>query len=135
MMRATLPPPLRVLIVDDCPDTRTCLGLLLRAWGHEACLAADGPDALEAERLFLPDVILLDIGLPGMDGWEACRRLRLQEGRLFLVAMTGFGREEDLARSREAGFDAHLTKPADPDALEALLAAVQAQRLPVLTRA
>jgi CheY-like chemotaxis protein len=116
--------PLRVLVVDDCPDNRNTLDMLLRAVGHDVLLAADGPSALEAFRASRPHVVLLDIALPGLDGWEVGRRLRGQDGgrSVLLVALTGFGRKEDEARSLRAGFDAHLTKPADLEDLLLLLA-------------
>jgi CheY-like chemotaxis protein len=122
-MRDPSSPPLRVLVVDDCEDTRDSLAILLRAWGHEARLAPDGPSALESYREFRPDVVLLDIGLPRMDGWEVARRLREQEGghAVLLVALTGYAREDDQALSRQAGFDAHLSKPADLLELQRLL--------------
>jgi CheY-like chemotaxis protein len=121
--------PLRVLVVDDWSDTRDSLEMLLSAWGHEVRLARDGPSALEAARSFSPQAVLLDIGLPGgMDGWDVARRIREQDGgrAVLLVALTGHGRELDKARSREAGFDAHLTKPADPQELQHLLLGVAA---------
>jgi CheY-like chemotaxis protein len=115
--------PLRVLVVDDCPDNRNTLDMLLRAVGHEVLLAADGPSALEAFRASRPHVVILDIALPGLDGWEVARRLREQEGSgpVLLVALTGYGRKEDEARSRQAGFDVHLTKPVDLEDLRLLL--------------
>ena len=124
-MRHPPSPALRVLVVDDCQDTTGTLAMVLRSWGHEVHLAHDGPAALEATRAFRPQAVLLDIRLPGMNGWEVARRIRQQEELrpLLLVALTGYGREQDVARSREAGFDAHLTKPADPTQLQELLAA------------
>jgi CheY-like chemotaxis protein len=116
-------PPLRVLVVDDCKDNRESLEMLLLTWGHEVRLAIDGPSAQEAFRSFQPEAVLLDIGLPGMNGWEVARWMR-QHGRCpgpLLVALTGYGREQDQAHSREAGFDAHLTKPADLADLQRLL--------------
>ena len=116
--------PKRVLVVDDNEDGARILARLLTACGHQAELAHDGPTALEAASARPPDVVLLDIGLPGMDGFEVARRLREREGpdRALLVALTGYGREEDLRRSREAGFDHHLVKPVDPQSLIDLLA-------------
>jgi CheY-like chemotaxis protein len=115
--------PLRILVVDDCADTRASLAMLLHIWGHEARTTADGPSALQECRAFRPQVVLLDIGLPGMNGWEVAHRLRGQDSRpALLVALTGFGRVVDRALSRDAGFDAHLTKPADPKDLRQLLA-------------
>jgi CheY-like chemotaxis protein len=114
----------RVLIVDDNLDAADSLGMLLRVTGHEVQLAHDGPSALTAASSFRPEVVLLDIGLPGMDGYEVARRLRRQEGseKALLVALTGYGQAEDFRRSQEAGFDQHLVKPADPEMLTALFA-------------
>jgi CheY-like chemotaxis protein len=115
--------PLRVLVVDDCPDTRGSLCLLLDLWGHKARTAADGPSALAEAFAFHPEVVLLDIGLPQMDGYEVARELRRLPGtrHALLVATTGFGQGQDVTRAREAGFDHHLLKPFDPDVLQALL--------------
>jgi len=98
-------PHLRVLVVDDHEDNRESLALLLRMWGHEVRLAHDGPSALEVSREFCPQVVLLDIGLPDLNGWEVGRRLRQQEGigPVLLIAVTGHAREQDQARSRAAG--------------------------------
>jgi CheY-like chemotaxis protein len=117
-----------VLIVDDCPDNRDLLAILLRAWGHEARVAPDGPTALDVCGEFSPHAVLLDIALPGPDGWEVGRQLREQMtgSPLLLVALTGLGRDEDKERSRLAGFDAHLTKPASADELRAVLAGTPA---------
>ena len=115
---------LRVLVVDDCPDTRMTLRLLLALWGHEVREAADGPAALEAAARFRPHVVLLDLVLPGLDGFEVARRLRRLsacEGAR-LAAISGYGREEDVARCREAGFDHHLLKPFSVAELGQLLA-------------
>jgi CheY-like chemotaxis protein len=111
-------------VVDDNEEGARLLARLLRSFGHEAALAHDGPSALDAAIANPPDVILLDIGLPGMDGFEVARRLRQLDGpgRALLVALTGYGREDDMRRSREAGFDHHLIKPVDPQALADLLA-------------
>jgi PAS domain S-box-containing protein len=115
----------RVLVVDDSPDAADSLALWLKIEGHEVRTAPDGPTALEAAAAFRPEVIFLDIGLPRMDGYEVARRLRGQLGLrdATLIAVTGYGQEEDRRRAEEAGFDAHLVKPADPEALERLLAA------------
>jgi CheY-like chemotaxis protein len=120
------PTCLRVLVVDDMPDNRETLGLLVAAWGHETLLAHDGPSALEAFAAFRPHAVLLDIGLPGFDGWEVARLIRRHEGRTpaLVVAVTGYGRERDREQSREAGIDLHLTKPADPEVLRRVLAEV-----------
>jgi len=116
--------PRRVLVVDDNVDGARLLARLLRSGGHQAEVAHDGPTALAAALAHSPDVVLLDIGLPGMDGFEVARRLREREGpnRALLVATTGYGREDDLRRSREAGFDHHMVKPLDPRVLSDLLA-------------
>jgi PAS domain S-box-containing protein len=119
------PPRRRVLVVDDNVDAATSLAkLLTRFHGQDVRVAHDGPAALREAGDFRPDVVLLDIGMPGMDGCEVARRLRAQPetGRALLVALTGWGQESDRQRSREAGFDHHLVKPVDPDALRDLLA-------------
>jgi PAS domain S-box-containing protein len=116
---------LRVLVVDDNRDSADSLAMLLELLGHETRVANDGPGALRAAEEFGPEVVFLDIGLPGMDGYEVARRLRLDPHRrgLILAAMTGWGQEEDRRRSREAGFDQHLVKPVSPEAIQAVLAA------------
>jgi signal transduction histidine kinase/CheY-like chemotaxis protein len=117
------PPSMRVLVVDDNVDGAVSLARLLKLSGHDVRLAYDGPTALVAADEFRPNAILLDIGLPGMDGFEVARRLRRQQSNqeLILVAVTGYGRDEDRARSHEAGFDHHLVKPVDVDILRNLL--------------
>jgi len=114
----------RVLVVDDSEDAALSLAKLLRQSGHEVRVAHDGPSALAVARGDPPEVAFLDIGMPGMDGCELARRLRQEAGLrgALLVALTGWGQEEDRKRTREAGFDHHLTKPADPEALHRLLA-------------
>ena len=114
--------PRRVLVVDDNADGADSLALHLRLSGHEVQVAYSGPAALKVAEPFRPDVVLLDIGLPGMDGYEVARRLRQQPGLadVVLVAVTGYGTDEDRSRSQEAGFDAHLVKPVDADALPPL---------------
>jgi CheY-like chemotaxis protein len=114
-------PSMRVLVVEDSVDAAEILGELLGVWGHEVRLAHDGASALSVAREFRPQVILLDIGLPDMDGYAVAHGLRDQglAGNL-LVALTGYGEAQDRARARQAGFDRHLTKPVDPDALQAL---------------
>jgi CheY-like chemotaxis protein len=105
--------------VDDNQDAARSLATLLEIDGHEVRVAFDGPGAVEAAQAFVPDVVFLDIGLPGMSGYEVCRRLRQEPAlaHVVLVAQTGWGQEEDRRRSREAGFDRHLVKPVDPGAL------------------
>ena len=114
----------RILLVDDNPDVVDSLALFLRLAGYEVQTADNGADAMKAATALQPDVVLLDIGLPGMDGYEVARQLRQQPrmAKAQLIAMTGYGSEEDRRRAREAGFDFHLTKPVDPNDLKELLA-------------
>jgi PAS domain S-box-containing protein len=114
----------RVLIVDDSEDGAESMAMILQFAGHETFKAYDGVAAIEAAERFRPDVVLLDIGLPRMNGYEVCRRLRQEPwGReITIVALTGWGQEEDRNRSKEAGFDVHMVKPVDFDALLQLLA-------------
>ena len=116
----------RVLIVDDSEDGAESLAMLLQLGGHETHVAHDGIEAIEAAEKLRPDVVLLDIGLPRLNGYEVCHRLRKEPWAkdLMLVALTGWGQEEDRHRSKEAGFDAHLVKPVDHDALLRLLASL-----------
>ena len=114
----------RVLVVDDNPDAATALGALLTSLGHETRIVHDGVRALEEAPAFRPDIVLLDIGMPGIDGFEVARRLRAlrQEPEPRIVAVTGWGDEMDRQQSREAGFDLHLVKPVDADVLARVLA-------------
>ena len=110
---------LRVLVVDDNIDSAETLSELLPLWGHDVRLAPDGPGALEAARAYEPDVMLLDIGLPGMDGFEVARRIRADGIAVrHLLAMTGYGDDADREKAKQAGFDGHLVKPVDPDMLK-----------------
>lgn len=106
-------PRSRILVVDDNVDGATSLALLLELGGHEVSVAFNGTDALERIPVLKPHVLLLDIGLPGLSGFDICRQVRaMPEGAgMVIVALTGWGQEQDRARSREAGFDAHLVKP------------------------
>jgi PAS domain S-box-containing protein len=117
-------PNRRILIVDDNEDAATSLALLLALHGHETHTASDGPEALEAVERLRPDTVLLDIGLPGMNGRDVCRRIREKSWgkEVLLVALTGWGQQEDRQSSAEAGFDAHLVKPVDVETLSKLLA-------------
>jgi CheY-like chemotaxis protein len=117
--------PRRILIVDDHPDVTASLARLLRLNGHEVRTALNGSTALEALALYRPEIILLDIGLPGMDGYEVAQLIRKQPDMesVVLIALTGYGQDEDRRRSREAGFDHHLVKPVDLDALLAMVSA------------
>jgi PAS domain S-box-containing protein len=116
--------PLRILIVDDNRDSADMLAMLLKFTGHETFTAHDGAAAVEGAARLDPDVILLDIGLPGLNGYEAARRIRQQQrdgNRPVLIALTGWGQDEDRRRSEEAGFDAHVVKPVDEVFLGKLL--------------
>jgi signal transduction histidine kinase len=116
----------RVLVVDDNRDAADSLGLLLKFLGADAHVVYDGPSALQALDVYRPAVVFLDIGMPGMDGHEVARYMRQapEFQDVMLIAMTGWGQEEDRRRSQAAGFDHHLVKPADADALQALLSSV-----------
>jgi CheY-like chemotaxis protein len=108
--------------VEDNPDTRESLCLLLSLSGCEVRQAADGAEGLRLALGWRPDAVVSDIGMPGLDGWQVARRLRRALGPgVLLVALTGYGQDEDRRRSQEAGFDHHLNKPADPRDLLRLL--------------
>jgi len=117
------PLPRRILVVDDNVDAALTLAELLALGGHETHVAHDGPSAVDAAKRLIPDVAILDIGLPGFDGLEVARRLRADPALkgVFLVALSGWAQPEDLARSREAGFDHHLAKPVPLRSLELVL--------------
>jgi signal transduction histidine kinase/FixJ family two-component response regulator len=129
-------PARRVLVVDDSHDAVDALMLLLKRLGHDVRGVHDGAGAVQAAGDFRPDVVLLDIGLPGMNGYEAARRIRQQPwGRsMVLAALTGWGQEDDKRRSAEAGFDEHLTKPIELSALRRLLAQAGTHRPDASTR-
>jgi PAS domain S-box-containing protein len=114
----------RILVVDDNVDAARTVTALLTVWGHEVHAAYNGPTALEAVQSFRPEIVLLDIGLPGMSGYDVARRLRAEPSLkgLVIAALTGYGQDSDRQRSFEAGFDYHLTKPPDPSLLQTLLA-------------
>jgi CheY-like chemotaxis protein len=118
------------MIVDDNVDAAAMLAALLDLAGHTTAVAHDGPAALTLAPVFAPAVAFLDIGMPGMNGYEVARRLRALDGMpdLVLVALTGWGDAGDRARSKAAGFDHHLLKPTDLNAVHALLAAVMDRR-------
>jgi CheY-like chemotaxis protein len=111
--------PRRILIVDDNEDSAWTMATLQSMRGHETRTAFTGPDAVAAAAEFLPDVVLLDIGLPGMDGYQVARQLRAMPALAgtFVVAMTGYGRDEDRALTEAAGFDRHMVKPVDLELL------------------
>ena len=113
----------RVLVVNDYPDNVASMALLLRLYGHEVAVALGGAAALRVAQAQQPDAVLLDISMPGLDGYQVARQLRamFRDKRLLLVALTALGSEEDRRRCEEAGFDLHLVKPADPLAVEHLL--------------
>ena len=117
-------PRRRVLIVDDNRDGAASLGVMLSLLGHDGRTAHDGLEALDVAETFRPDLILLDIGLPKLNGYEVCRRIRQQPwgNKVFMVAVTGWGQKDDRRRSEEAGFDQHIVKPLDTAALRRLLA-------------
>jgi CheY-like chemotaxis protein len=125
-------PRRRVLMVDDNRDAVTSLGMILELQGHDVRTAYDARGALEAVEAYAPDVVLLDIGLPGGDGYDVARQMRALPTlkHTVLVAVTGYGREEDKRRARAAGFDVHLIKPVEPDLLNELLAREELFRAP-----
>jgi CheY-like chemotaxis protein len=118
----------RILVADDDPDGVETLAFLLRADGHDVRVAGDGPATLEAAKEFLPHVVFLDLGMPGMDGYQIAGELRRMDGldRTLLVALTGYSRELDRQRAYEAGFDVFLVKPTSPKLLAEV--AIQTRR-------
>jgi CheY-like chemotaxis protein len=119
-------PSLRVLVMDDNVDAAETLAMLMQELGHDVRTAHDGPTGLEAAYDYRPSVVLLDIGLPGLDGYEVAKRMRQQPvlQSVVLVAMTGYGKESDRKRAQEAGFDHHLVKPAKLEKLRQILASI-----------
>lgn len=113
----------RVLIVEDNQDAGKMYRILIEFYGHEVLLAESSPVGLEMSKSARPDVALVDIGLPGMDGYEIARRFRAEpdSDRVYLVALTGYGSSKHVDRTRRAGFDLHLLKPVDPLELKSLL--------------
>lgn len=120
----------RILVVDDNVDAAVSVAKMLKLWGHAVETAFNGPDALQKARDFEPQIVLLDIGMPGMNGYEVAKQLR--EDRHFdavvITALTGYGQAEDRLKSKEAGFDHHMTKPPDPAELAALIASPDQRR-------
>jgi two-component system, OmpR family, response regulator len=114
--------PRRVLIVDDHQPTASGLARLIRVLGHEVQIAHDGPAALDGVESYQPDLVLLDIGLPHMDGYEVVRQMRARATlqNVTVVALTGYGADSDRERARQAGFDHHLVKPVNFQAIAAL---------------
>lgn len=127
---AAAPHSLRILVVDDNHDAAVTLGALLDLVGHQTQVVHDGQAALDAAAAFRPDVVLLDLGMPGMNGFEVARGLRQDSSSaaIFIVAVTGWGADSDRRRTREAGFDEHLVKPVDAIRLQRVLAGVRAAR-------
>jgi CheY-like chemotaxis protein len=113
----------RILVVDDNQDAANSLAAVLKLMGHELQTAYDGLEALHVAAAFRPDLMLLDIGMPKLNGYDTARRIREQPwGKgIVLVALTGWGQDEDKRKSEQAGFNAHLVKPVDPAALDTLL--------------
>ena len=107
----------RLVIVDDNPDSAESMRVMFRLLGYDARVASDGGSVVELAASFRPDAVLLDIGLPDIDGYEVARRLRAdpRTSDVLIIAITGFAREEDIRRSDRAGIDEHLVKPVDPD--------------------
>jgi CheY-like chemotaxis protein len=120
--------PLRILVVEDNADTAATLATLLGLAGHEVHVAHDGPTALDAVQAFPLHAMLLDIGLPGMNGWQVVERLRQRptHQRPLVIALTGYGQDADRRRSQKAGIALHLLKPVDPNDLLGLLSRFQA---------
>jgi CheY-like chemotaxis protein len=114
----------RILVVDDNHDSALSLAMMLSILGHETRTAHDGESAVETAESFLPEVVLLDIGLPKLNGYEVAQRIREQAWgtSMFLIAVTGWGQDEDRQRSSEVGLNVHMVKPVEPAALERLLA-------------
>jgi CheY-like chemotaxis protein len=112
----------RIVLIDDNIDAAESLAMLLRLKGHEVHVAYDGPGGVSLALKASPDCVLIDIGLPGIDGYEVAKRLRLHDrGGMLLIALTGYGQAEDRMRSEQAGFDHHLVKPVSQEVLEDLL--------------
>jgi CheY-like chemotaxis protein len=120
-------PGLQILVVEDQADCAESTSRLLRIYGHDVEICRDGISALDKVQSHVYDVIILDIGLPGMDGWEVAKRMRGYAWQKwpFLIAMTGYGQEIDRQRSEDSGIDLHLTKPVNPEELRVLLTKFQ----------
>lgn len=120
----TTPKRFRILVVDDNHDSALSLAMMLSIMGHETRTAHDGESAVSTAESFLPEVVLLDIGLPKLNGYEVAQRIREKDWgtSMFLIAVTGWGQEEDRQRSSEVGLNVHMVKPVEPSALEKLLA-------------
>jgi CheY-like chemotaxis protein len=120
----TTPKRFRILVVDDNHDSALSMAMMLSIMGHETRTAHDGESAVTTAESFLPEVVLLDIGLPKLNGYEVAQRIREEPwgASMFLIAVTGWGQDEDRERSSEVGLNLHMVKPVEPSALEKLLA-------------
>ena len=120
---------LRVLVIDDNPDVARSIARLLAIVGHDVRVAQDGESGLSVAREFAPDAMLLDIGLPVVDGLQVARRIRQEPGlrNVLLIALTGYGQDADRQATKDAGFDHHLSKPVDFKTIESILATVDRQ--------
>lgn len=120
----------RILVVDDNHDSALSLAMMLSIMGHETRTAHDGESAVETAESFLPDIVLLDIGLPKLNGYEVAQRIREHAWgqSMFLIAVTGWGQEEDRQRSSEVGLNVHMVKPVEPAALERLFTELRRER-------
>ena len=121
----------KILVADDNDDAAATLSTVLVLKGNDVRVAKDGMEAVELAESFRPDVMLLDIGMPKLNGYDVCRRVRSARGReVLVIALSGWGQEDDKRRSADAGFDHHLVKPVDPLALVALLDSVRREAAP-----
>jgi CheY-like chemotaxis protein len=131
MVESNSPPSAsrRILVVDDNKDSAVTLAMILKIMGHDARSAHDGFEAIEIAESFRPEVMFLDIGMPKMNGYETCRRIRQQPwgSSIVIIALTGWGQAEDYRRSKDAGFNHHLVKPVKPPVLRQVLAELPAQ--------
>jgi CheY-like chemotaxis protein len=129
-MVTTTPKRFRILVVDDNHDSALSMAMMLSIMGHETRTAHDGESAVTTAESFLPEVVLLDIGLPKMNGYEVAQRIREKPWgvSMFLIAVTGWGQDEDRERSSEVGLNLHMVKPVEPSALEKLLAGLTSNR-------
>lgn len=121
-----------VLVVDDNKDAADSLAMLLQLDGCSVCTAGDGAEALDVFDRMQPEIVLLDIGLPDFDGYEVARRIRSRQGpkKTLLIALTGWGQEQDKKRAAQAGFDEHLTKPVSLDLLRMLMSVAKPRQIP-----
>ncbi len=125
---AAAPRRFRILVVDDNHDSALSMAMMLQIMGHDTRTAHDGESALSTAETFLPEVVLLDIGLPKLNGYEVAQRIREKTWgeSMYLIAVTGWGQDEDRQRSSEVGLNLHMVKPVEPAALEKLLATLPA---------